>query len=39
MIMHFLVVGRGWTGKKVFDNLVERGFVVTMASHNSAISA
>ena len=37
--MHFLVVGRGWTGKKVFNNLVDRGFVVTFAQHESAVRA
>lgn len=31
--MHFLVVGRGWTGKKVFKELLSRGHVVTFCSH------
>ena len=35
--MHFLVVGRGWTGKKVFKELLRRGHVVTFCSHNDAI--
>ena len=35
--MSILVVGRGWTGKKVFDEFVARGHVVTMASHDKAI--
>lgn len=35
--MHFLVVGRGWTGKKVFKELLSRGHVVTFCSHGDAI--
>lgn len=35
--MHFLVVGRGWTGKKVFKELLRRGHVVTFCSHEDAI--
>lgn len=35
--MHFLVVGRGWTGKKVFKELLRRGHVVTFCSHGDAI--
>jgi dTDP-4-dehydrorhamnose reductase len=35
--MHFLVVGRGWTGKKVFKELLQRGHVVTFCSHEDAI--
>lgn len=35
--MHFLVVGRGWTGKKVFKELLNRGHVVTFCSHEDAI--
>jgi 3,5-epimerase/4-reductase len=37
MNMHFLVVGRGWTGKKVFKELLSRGHVVTFCSHEDAI--
>lgn len=36
--MHFLVVGRGWTGKKVFNELLRRGHVVTFCSHEEAIT-
>lgn len=36
--MHFLVVGRGWTGKKVFNELLSRGNVVTFSSHEEAIT-
>ena len=35
--MHFLIVGRGWTGKKVFKELLNRGHVVTFCSHEDAI--
>lgn len=35
--MHFLVVGRGWTGKKVFKELLRRNHVVTFCSHEDAI--
>lgn len=37
--MHFLVVGRGWTGRKVFEELVTRGNVVTLCSHGDAVEA
>lgn len=37
--MHYLVVGRGWTGRKVFEELVNRGFVVTFCSHEDAVEA
>lgn len=37
--MNILVVGRGWTGTKVFNELVIRGHVVTFAPHNKAIQA
>lgn len=37
--MHFLVVGRGWTGTKVFNELVHRGHLVTLAPHDKAIQA
>ena len=37
--MHFLVVGRGWTGRKVFEELVTRGYVVTLCSHDDAVEA
>jgi dTDP-4-dehydrorhamnose reductase len=35
--MNILVVGRGWTGKKVFTELMNRGHVVTMTPHDQAI--
>jgi dTDP-4-dehydrorhamnose reductase len=35
--MHFLVVGRGWTGKKVFNELIRRNHIVTLCSHTDAI--
>jgi dTDP-4-dehydrorhamnose reductase len=35
--MHFLVVGRGWTGRKVFEKLVDTGNVVTLAPHDEAL--
>lgn len=37
--MNILVVGRGWTGKKVFNELLGRGHVVAFASHKNAIEA
>jgi dTDP-4-dehydrorhamnose reductase len=37
--MNILVVGRGWTGKKVFKELLNRGHVVAFASHKNAIEA
>lgn len=37
--MAILVVGRGWTGTKVFNELVQRGHVTAMCSHDAAISA
>jgi len=37
--MAILVVGRGWTGTKVFNELVERGHVTALCSHESAIPA
>lgn len=37
--MHYLVVGRGWTGRKVFEELVSRGYVVTFSSHEDAVDA
>ena len=37
--MAILVVGRGWTGNKVFNELVNRGYVTAMCSHDAAISA
>jgi len=37
--MNILVVGRGWTGNKVFNELVKRDHVVTFASHENAIQA
>jgi len=35
--MNILVVGRGWTGKKVFNELMKRGHVVTVTPHDQAI--
>ena len=35
--MKILVVGRGWTGRKVFDELIKREHVVAMCSHFDAI--
>lgn len=35
--MKILVVGRGWTGKKVFNELVKRGHIVTYCSHEDAL--
>lgn len=35
--MKILVVGRGWTGKKVFAELSGRGHVVTLCTHKNAI--
>lgn len=37
--MRVLVVGRGWVGKKMFDELTERGHVVALVRHEYAISA
>jgi len=37
--MNILVVGRGWTGKKVFNELLGRGHVVAFASHHNALEA
>ncbi len=37
--MNILVVGRGWAGNKVFNELVIRGHVVTLAPHDKAIQA
>jgi len=37
--MAILVVGRGWTGNKVFNELVVRGHVTALCSHEAAISA
>lgn len=34
--MHILVVGRGWTGRKVFNELTKRNHVVTFCSHKEA---
>lgn len=35
--MNILVVGRGWTGKKMFNELMNRGHVVTMTPHDKAL--
>lgn len=37
--MRILVVGRGWVGKKVFNELTERGHVAALVRHEYAISA
>jgi len=37
--MAILVVGRGWTGNKVFNELVNRGHVTALCSHDAAIAA
>lgn len=37
--MAILVVGRGWTGRKVFEELVVRGHVTALCSHWDAIRA
>jgi len=34
--MNILVVGRGWVGRKVFDQLILRGHVVTFCPHEKA---
>lgn len=36
--MKFLVVGRGWTGNKVFNELKSRGHIVDIVSHNEAFT-
>jgi dTDP-4-dehydrorhamnose reductase len=35
--MKILVVGRGWTGKKMFNELIARDHVVTFCTHKDAI--
>ena len=35
--MNILVVGRGWVGRKMFDQLVVNGHVVTLSPHEKAI--
>lgn len=37
--MNILVVGNGWTGKKVVDELYKRGHLTSVCSHTSAIKA
>ena len=37
--MNILVVGRGWVGRKMFDQLVAKGHVVTFCSHDRAAEA
>lgn len=37
--MHFLVVGRGWTGKKIFNKLRHLGHKTEIVSHDRAIEA
>ena len=36
--MNVLVVGRGWVGTKIFNELVLRGHVVSLCSHKDAIN-
>lgn len=36
--MKILIVGRGWTGKKMMEELMRRNHVVTMCPHDMAIS-
>jgi len=35
--MNILVVGRGWTGQKMFNELMSRGHIVTMSPHFKAL--
>lgn len=35
--MRFLVIGRGWTGKKVFNELLSRNHVVTFCNHKDGL--
>ena len=37
--MNILVVGRGWVGRKMFDQLVTKGHVVTFCPHDKAAEA
>ena len=37
--MNILVVGRGWVGRKIFDQFVINGHVVTLAPHYKAFDA
>lgn len=37
--MDILVVGRGWTGSKVFDRFVEKGLTPTLVSHQESFNA
>lgn len=37
--MRILVVGRGWTGRKVFESLLEREHTVTFTNHWDAIDS
>lgn len=37
--MNILVIGRGWTGNKVFNELVNRGHLVTFCSNAQAVEA
>lgn len=36
-MLKILVVGRGWTGKKVYNELINRNHIVTVCSHTDAI--
>lgn len=38
-MMDILVVGHGWTGTKVVNELANRGHAVTTVSHNDAVAA
>jgi dTDP-4-dehydrorhamnose reductase len=35
--MNILIVGRGWTGRKMMEELIRRDHIVTMCSHKLAI--
>lgn len=37
--MNILVIGRGWVGRKMFDQLILNGHVVTMCPHYKAFDA
>lgn len=37
-MMDILVIGRGWTGKKMVDELTRRGHAVSAVSHENAIN-
>lgn len=37
--MNFLVIGTGWVGKKIYNELLKRGHNVNIDSHNSLINS